>query len=149
MNNDLRRAARRALKPDAIIPGAATCLFGWALAEAMRPRAEEYAGFQHWETLFLASTLLVAAAGLATKKRSGDLLAAVLSGPLPLIVVFTLFLTPARFSAEVIFFSARHFELWLGELARAPVSFWLMTTLSTAILCSATAATLRRTTPRP
>lgn len=146
MNDSLRRAARRALKPNAIILGTATCLFGWSLAEALRP-AEEYGYLRHQsrEILCLASALLLASVSLATKRASGNLLAAALSGPLPLLLIFSFFVT--WLPSEVSFLSIRHVELWLRELARAPVSIWLMTAHSFAILCSATAATLRRTPP--
>lgn len=148
MNNGLKRAARRALKPNAIILGTATGLLGWSLAEALRPPAEfDHSYGEYQETLCMTTALLVAALSLATKSAVGNLLAAFLSGPLPLLLIFSFFLTPIQ--AEVSFLSGRHIDLWLRELAGTPVSVWLMTALSIAILCSATAATLRRTIPRP
>lgn len=145
MNGSLRRAARFALKPDAIILGVATCLFGWSLAEAMRA-GDVYAGVRYLETLFLTSVVLLAAASQATNRALGHLLAAVLSGPLPLLLSFTFFLAAWRPGAPL--FSARHIGFWLRDLAHAPANFWLMTAVSVAILCSATAATLRRTASR-
>jgi len=146
MNNSLRRAARRVLEPNAIILGAAACLFGWALAEAMRPRAE-YLSVSDRELLCVISALFLAAASLATKRAVGNLLAAFFSSPLPLLLIFSFFMNPSP--SEVPFLSVKHVELWLRALARTPVSIWLMTALSIAILCSAAAATLRRTPPRP
>lgn len=145
MNSSLRRAAHFALKPDAIILGVATCLFGWSLAEAVRA-GDGYATVRHLETLFLTSVLLLAAAGRATNKALGHLLAAVLSGPLPLFLIFTFFL--AAWRQGVPLFSADHIGFWLRDLAHAPPSFWLMAAVSVAILCSATAATLRRPASR-
>lgn len=148
MNSSLRRAARHALKPNAIILGVATCVFGWSLAEVMLPRGEfEHAGLRYWENLLLTSMMLAAAASLTTKRALADLLAATLSGPLTLAQAFIFFMIPAR--SEVTFLGVRHFKLWLDELAGTPASIWLMTGLSLAILCSATAATLGRTPPRP
>ena len=149
MKNRLERAARAALRPSAIIMGVATGLFGWAAAESLVPvdafgRTDP--PFPE-ELLFLTCTLLVASAALAAKRPVGDLLAASLCSPLILLQLFLFASIPSQ--REVALFSAEHVELWLRELARAPVSVWLMTALSFAILCSATAATLRRTPPQP
>ena len=148
MNGRLSRAARYALKPNAIIFGVAACLFGWAISESLRPVDE----FGRTDpplpegTLFAASALFVASVGLATGRAGGRLLAAVLSGPLPLLHVYLLTMIPRRF--EVAFLSAEYFARWLGELARMPPDLWLLSALSFAILSSASAATLRRTASR-
>ena len=149
MNGSLRRAARRALKPNAIIVGVACCQFGWAVAESLRPVDEfGYSGPRfEGELLFLASMMLVASVGLATGRPLGRLLAAALCGPLALLQVFIFTMLPYRF--ELAFLSGEHVERWLRELADIPASVWLMTALSFAILYSATAATLRRTPSRP
>src|SRR5918997_2088750 len=100
MNGSLRRAARYVLKPNAIILGVATCMFGWSLAEALRPRVEyDHFSREYREILCMASALLIAAACLATKRAFGNLLAAFLSGPLPILLAFTFFLIPSH--AEV------------------------------------------------
>lgn len=145
MNGSLRRAARGALKPNAIIMGVATCLFGWSVAESLRPYHDEYEHIRRDAEviLFLAASLLAASAGLATKSACGNLLAAGLSGPLPLLHTFIFF--TISFDSEVTFLSAGHINRWLDELSDIPASVWLLTALSVAILCSATAVTLRRT----
>ena len=98
------------------------------------------------EALFFASALFIASAGLATRRAWGRLLAVVLSGPLPLLQIYLPAMIPYR--SEVTFFSGEHVERWLGELSRMPADFWLLSALSFAILCSASAATLRRTPSR-
>lgn len=142
----MKRAARAAFRPDAIITGVAACLFGWAVAGSLRP-VDEF-GYSDppfpEEALFFASALFVASVGLATGRVGGRLLAAVLSGPLPLLQVYLLAMIPYR--SEVDFLSAEHVERWLGELERMPTDFWLLSALSFAILCSVVAATLR---PKP
>jgi hypothetical protein len=149
MKNSLKRAARAAFKPNAVIMGVAACLFGWAVAESLVP-VDEFGrtspAFPE-EVLFFSCALFVASAGLATGRAGGRLLAAVLSGPLPLLQIYLPAMIPYHF--EVGFLSAEHVERWLHTLARMPADFWLMTALSFAILCSATAATLRRTPSRP
>jgi hypothetical protein len=145
MESRLKRAARAALKPNAVITGVATGLFGWAAAESLRPH-DQYEHLSRGELLFLSCTLLVASAALATKRPLGDLLAAFLCSPLPLIHLFLFASLPSR--REVTLFSAEHIGHWLRELAAAPFSVWLMTALSFAILFSAVAATLRRS-PSP
>ncbi|HEY9283929.1 MAG TPA: hypothetical protein VIP46_10795 [Pyrinomonadaceae bacterium] len=145
MNGSLRRAARAALKPNAIIMGVATCLFGWSVAESLRPYDEYDVHLRPgWDLLvFLSASLVAASVGLAAKSACGNLLAAGLSGPLPLLHVFIFFAIP--FDSEVTFLSAGHVERWLNELSDIPASVWLLTALSVAILFSATAVTLRRT----
>ena len=147
MNSSLRRAARYVLKPNAIILGVATGMFGWSLAETVRTFAEfDFITRPNRMTLCLASALLLAAFCLAAKRALGNLLAAFLSAPLPLLLIFSFFLMPPW--AEASFFSVRHVRLWLREWMYAPAGIWLLTGLSFAILCSATAATLRRTPSR-
>lgn len=147
----LSRAARRALTPNAIIFGAATCLFGWSLAEFMLMGEQpSYLSQEYSANLFLTSTLLAAAASLLAKRALANLLAAALSGPLPLIQPFIFFTIPGHPAhSDVAFLSFSHFESWLEELAKTPVSIWLMTALSFAILCSAAAAAIRQTPARP
>lgn len=144
MKNSLKRAARAVLKPNAVIIGYAACMFGWAVAESLRP-LDEFGRTDPpltEEALFFASAMFVASAALATGRAWGRLLAAVLSGPLPLLQVYVFTMTPYR--SEVGFLSAEHVERWLNALARMPADFWLLSALSFAILCSATVATLRR-----
>ena len=149
MKDSLKRAARAALRPNAIILGFACCLFGWAVAESLRP-VDEFGRTDaplDEGALFFSCVLFAASVGLATGRAWGRLLAAVLSGPLPLFQVFLFTMTPYHFGVG--FFSGEHVERWLGELRGMPSGFWLLTALSFAILCSATAATLRRTPSHP
>lgn len=149
INDSLRRAARRALKPNAIILGAATCLFGYSLAEALRPRYghDSYLVSVYARDVVIYLGLLIAAVGLATGKALGNLLAAALSGPMS---VFPLdaFLR-AVFYTEGSVLGSEHFRIWLMEVSDVPADAWLMTAIATAILYSAVAATLRRTPSRP
>src|SRR5918997_308544 len=113
MDGKLRRAARRALKPDAIILGAATCLFGWSLAGAFGTYEGHFTHLK-FHYAYLAGNffgLLVGAAALATRKPLGNLIAVALSAPYP-----TLLSEPfsvLRLDSEGRFLSAEHVGQWV------------------------------------
>ena len=149
MNNRLRRATRSALQPNAIILGAAACLFGWSLAEAFGPYEGHftYLKFHYAQLAGIFFGLLVAAAALATRKPLGNLIAAALSAPLSALPLQSFFIMGFFYGDS--FLSAEHLGRWVRQLSYTPPADWLMTALATAILSSATVATLRQTPPRP
>ena len=146
MENGLGRIARSALAPRAIILGVSAFQFGLSLSEWMRP-TEGYSNHRdEFAQLFLASTILAAAACLAARRASGNLLAAFLSGPLTLLQALIFF--EAAHRAKSWPFSGAHINIWARELAGVPADIWLATALSFAVLACAIASTLRPS-PKP
>lgn len=149
MNYSLRRAARRALKPNAIILGVAACLFGWSLAEAFGPYKGHftYLKFHYAQLAAVFFGLFVAAAALATRKPLGNLIAVALSAPYPTLLFEPFSMLRPDSGGRLL--SAENVGHWVRHLTYTPPAVWLMAALAIAILCSATAATLRQTPPRP
>ena len=143
MKDSTGRLMRRALAPKPVVFGVAAFNFGSALSEWMQT-SETY--LRHNEELFLASILLAASMFLATRLVIGNLLAALLCGPLPLAHAF-IFLEAAH-RAETSLFSAAHFRVWAERLAEMDAAIWLASALSFAILALAIASTLRPS-PKP
>ena len=141
MENRLGRVTRTVLAPRAVILGASAFQFGLALSGWARATDVEGPSSELYLELFLASTVLAASACLATKRAAGNLLAAFLCGPLPLLQPFLFMGIPHR--SDVTLFSAAHFGRWVEELTRIPANIWLLTALSCAIFACAMAATLR------
>ena len=140
MKLDERRSARAMLAPKAIILGASTFQFGWALSKFMLPSEDSYSGDRE-PFLFLSFTLLAASACLTTNGTWGRFWAAFLCGPMPLVQTFVFWACARR--ADVPFFSIKHIGVWLEEMANAGASIWMLTLVSFAILTSAVAYTLR------
>lgn len=137
MKDSTRRVVRRALAPKAVVFGTCAFNFGWALSEALQ--AFETAAGQ--EELFVTFTLFVASACLAAKSRFGDLSAAFLCAPLPLLHVFFFWASAGRIDAMLL--SDAHLRYWLGRLAETEARLWLVTAASFVILFLAAASALR------
>lgn len=137
------RLARAAASPRAIIFGLATFQFGWALVPYMRPHESPYYNADTSGNLFLIFALLLASVGLLTRGAWGNLLAAALSSPIPLIHGFIFWASASR--AEVTFLSGAHLRAWLTDLSDIPSIILMATGLSVAILVTVAVSTLRRT----
>jgi hypothetical protein len=128
---DYGQIARHALAPKAIILGASTFQFGWALSAHVL-RAGEYPS-DRTLFLFLSFALLLASVCVTMNGERGRLAAAFLCSPVPLFHAL-IFWSP-RPNSYVPFFSVEHIRIWLEELGRADTYFWVLSVVSCAILC--------------
>lgn len=146
MKNCRGRIARTVLAPRAVILGLSAFQFGLLLVEQTRPADESFGNSETFTELFVAATILLASACLEARRAAGNLLAAFLCGPLPLIQALIFFDTVRR--SDALPLSNAHVTVWASELEGIPVNFWLMTALSFAVLALAVTSTLRPS-PRP
>ncbi|MDQ3907308.1 MAG: hypothetical protein M3268_03075 [Acidobacteriota bacterium] len=147
MVRNVGRLARAALAPRAIIFGFATFMFGWALMSYWRaPEDSYYYNGGGLDDLIVASSLLIASAALSARSARGTLLAAVLSGPLPLIHVLIFVEGVGR--RGPLLFSGAHLVAWLHRLSAIPPFVLVASAASFAVLVLALPSALRQL-PQP
>jgi hypothetical protein len=147
MKNRWARIARSVLAPRAIILGLSAFQFGLSLAEQARHLDGCFENRDAFAELFVAATILLSSACLAARRAAGNLLAAFLCGPMPLLHALVFFDTARR--AEALPLSGAHVAVWAHELSYLPANLWLMSALSFAVLAFAITSTLRPSSPRP
>ena len=127
------RTLPRLLEPKSIIFGFTVFYFFWTLAAWLRgPVAHYPLRTNSYENVFAAALLFVSAAGLVLNRVWSKLLAAILSGQVPLVFVFIFWLAAEDAGASP--FSPRHISLWLRKLGWIPWGPWLWLFVSGIIL---------------
>lgn len=130
-----RRTLPRLLEPQSIIFGFTVFYFVWTAAAWLREPLYRYARLDtpdYHFNLFMATMLLVAAAGIIINRMWGKLLAALLCAQTPLAFVFIFWMTAQE--AEATPLSPAHIQRWLHALADIPPVAWLWLAISSIIL---------------
>ena len=135
------RTLPRLLEPKSITFGFTIFYLFWTLAAWLRVPFSDYPFDTSHENVFVATMLFVSAAGLVLDRAWSKLLAAILSGQMPLLFLFIFWATAERIDALP--FSPAHITRCLNELARMPVAVWLWLFGSGIILAYAVPSIVR------
>ena len=135
------RTLPRLLEPKSITFGFTVFYFFWTLAAWLRGPVSDYPFSTSHENVFVAAMLFVSAAGLVLNRAWSKLLAAILSGQMPLLFLFIFWITAERIDASL--FSPAHITRCLDELAHMPMAVWLWLFGSGIILAYAVPSIVR------
>ena len=136
------RTLPRLLEPKSITFGFTIFYFFWTLAAWLRGPGSHYnINTTSYENVFAAALLFVAAAGLVFNRAWSKLLAAILSGQMPLVFLFIFWIAADR--PDVSPFSPEHISAWLSRLGWLPWEPWLWLVLSSIILAYAAPSIIR------
>ena len=136
------RTLPRLLEPKSITFGFTVFYFFWTLAAWLRGPVSHYSiNTTSYGHMYVAAALFIAAAGLVLNRAWSKLLAAILSGQMPLVFLFIFWIAAERVDASL--FSPEHISSCLDELARMPTEVWLWVFVSGIILAYAASSIVR------
>lgn len=123
----MKRLTSRFLEPRSIILGFTTFYFSSTLSMWI-----DDPFFQNHSAMFVATVLLISAVCLAVNRVWSNLLAAVLSGQFPFIILAEFWMLSKN--AEVTTFSLKHIQTWWWTMSQAGLTPFLMLSVSAVIL---------------
>ena len=123
----MKRLTSRFLEPRSIILGFTTFYFSSTLSMWI-----DDSFFQNHRAMFVATVLLISAVCLAMNRVWSNLLAAVLSGQFPFIILAEFWMLSKN--AEVTTFGFEHIRIWWWTMSNAGFTPFIMLTVSTVIL---------------
>lgn len=123
----MRKLTSHVLEPRAIILGFTTFYFSSTLVQWINEPFSQYHG-----QIFIATVLLISALSLVINKGWSVLLAGIMSGQLPFILLAE-FWRLSR-NAELTPFSFEHIRIWWWEISHVGLTPFLWLAVSTVIL---------------